>query len=40
MIPHLFDYQLALFVLVWLFVLLHIPGTKPDPPTRASEAQA
>jgi transposase-like protein len=39
MIPHLFDYQLALFVLVWLFVLLHIPGTKPGPPTPPAPAK-
>src|SRR6266545_1410405 len=39
MIPHLFYYQLALFVLVWLFVLLHIPGTKPGPPTPPAPAK-
>jgi hypothetical protein len=26
---HLFFYQLALFVLVWLFVMLHLTGSKP-----------
>jgi hypothetical protein len=29
MVPHLFFYQLALFVLVWLFVMLHVTGSKP-----------
>ena len=33
MISPLFYYQLAFCVLVWLFVLLHIPGTQPGPPT-------
>ena len=29
MVSHLFYYQLALFVLVWLFVMLHLTGSKP-----------
>jgi hypothetical protein len=29
MVPHLFFYQLALFVLVWLFVMLHGTWSKP-----------
>jgi hypothetical protein len=29
MIPHLFFYQLAVFVLVWLFIMLHVTGSKP-----------
>jgi hypothetical protein len=29
MVSHLFFYQLALFVLVWLFVMLHLTGSKP-----------
>jgi hypothetical protein len=29
MVPHQFYYQLALFVLVWLFVMLHLTGSKP-----------
>src|SRR5215510_3055664 len=33
MVSHLFFYQLALFVLVWLFVMLHITGSKPGLPT-------
>src|SRR5215467_1344268 len=32
MVSHLFYYQLALCVLVWLFVILHLPGAKPGPP--------
>ena len=30
MVSHLFYYQLALFVLVWLFVMLHVTGATPD----------
>jgi hypothetical protein len=33
MVSHLFYYQLALFVLVWLFVLLHVTWSKPGLPT-------
>jgi IS1 family transposase len=33
MVSHLFFYQLALFVLVWLFIMLHITGSKPGLPT-------
>jgi hypothetical protein len=29
MVSHLFYYQLALFVLVWLFVMLHLTWSKP-----------
>jgi IS1 family transposase len=29
MVSHLFFYQLALFVLVWLFVMLHLTGSQP-----------
>ena len=32
MVSHLFYYQLALFVLVWLFVMLHVTGAKPSLP--------
>jgi IS1 family transposase len=32
MVSHLFYYQLALCVLVWLFVMLHLPGAKPGQP--------
>jgi hypothetical protein len=30
MVSHLFFYQLALFVLVWLFVMLHVTWSKPE----------
>ena len=33
MVSHLFYYQLALFGLVWLFVMLHVTGSKPGRPT-------
>jgi hypothetical protein len=33
MVSSLFYYQLALFVLVWLFVMLHVTWSKPDLPT-------
>jgi hypothetical protein len=33
MVSHLFYYQLALFALVWLFVMLHVTGSKPGLPT-------
>ena len=29
MVSHLFYYQLALCVLVWLFVMLHVTWSKP-----------
>jgi hypothetical protein len=29
MVPHHLYYQLALFALVWLFVMLHVTGSKP-----------
>jgi hypothetical protein len=32
MVPHLLFYQLALFVLVWLFIMLHVTGSKPGRP--------
>jgi hypothetical protein len=32
MVSHLFYYQLAVWVLAWLFVLLHVTGSKPGPP--------
>jgi hypothetical protein len=40
MVPHQVCYQLALFVLVWFFVMLHITGAKPAHPTCASQVQA
>src|SRR5919202_5753236 len=39
MVSHLFYYQLALCVLVWLFVMLHVTGSKPCPPTPPAPAQ-
>jgi transposase-like protein len=33
MVSHLFYYQLAFVVLVWLFVLVHVTWSKPGPPT-------
>ena len=33
MVSHLFSYQLALCVLVWLFVMLHVTWSKPGLPT-------
>jgi hypothetical protein len=32
MVSHLFYYQLALLAIVWLFVLLHLPESKPSLP--------
>jgi IS1 family transposase len=32
MVSHLFYYQLALLAMIWLFVLLHLTGAKPDLP--------
>src|SRR5256886_828098 len=39
MVSHLFYYQLALFVLVWLFVMLHVTWSKPGLPTPPVPAQ-
>ena len=39
MVSHLFYYQLALCVLVWLFVLLHVTWSKPGLPTPPVPAQ-
>src|SRR5438093_6915248 len=39
MVPHYFFYQLALFVLVWLFVMLHVTGPKPGLTTPPVPAQ-
>ena len=33
MVSPLFYYQLALCALVWLFVMWHVTGAKPGPPT-------
>src|SRR5262245_45134115 len=30
MVSHLFSYQLAVLVLAWLFVMLHVTGAKPS----------
>jgi hypothetical protein len=32
MVPHHFFYQLALLVIIWLFVMLHLTGSKPGRP--------
>jgi IS1 family transposase len=39
MVSHLFYYQLALFALVWLFVMLHVTGAKPGLPTPPAPAK-
>ena len=39
MVSHLFYYQLALFALVWLFVMLHVTGSKPGLPTPPAPAK-
>ena len=39
MVSYLFYYQLALFVLVWLFVMLHVTWSKPGLPTPPVPAQ-
>src|SRR5919109_3912943 len=39
MVSHLFYYQLALFVLVWLFVMLHVTGSKPGLPIPPAPAK-
>jgi IS1 family transposase len=33
MVSHLFYYQLALLAIIWLFVMLHLTGSKPGRPT-------
>ena len=38
MVSHHFVYQLVLFVLIWLFVILHL--TRPKPAVVASAAPA
>ena len=39
MVSYLFYYQLALFVLMWLFVMLHVTWSKPGLPTPPVPAQ-
>src|SRR5437899_6715861 len=39
MVSYLFYYQLALFVLVWLFVMLHVTWSKPGLPPPPVPAQ-
>ncbi len=39
MVSHLFYYQLALCVLVWLFVMLHVTGSNPGLPASPAAAQ-
>jgi hypothetical protein len=39
MVSHLFYYQLALFALVWLFIMLHVMWSKPGLPTPPVPAQ-
>jgi IS1 family transposase len=39
MVSHLFYYQLALCVLVWLFVMLHVTGSHPDLPASPAVAK-
>src|SRR5262245_53516308 len=39
MVSHLFYYQLAFCVLVWLFVMLHVTGAKPGLPTPPAPAK-
>jgi IS1 family transposase len=39
MVSYLFYYQLALFVLVWLFIMLHVTWSKPGLPTPPVPAQ-
>src|SRR6266568_9314550 len=39
MVPHHFFYQLAFFVLVWLFVMLHVTWSKPGLTTPPVPAQ-
>jgi hypothetical protein len=39
MVSHLFYYQLALFALVWLSVMLHVTGSQPGLPTPPAPAK-
>jgi hypothetical protein len=39
MVPHYFFYQLTLFVLVWLLVMLHVTGSKSGLPAPAVPAK-
>ena len=39
MVSYLFYYQLALFVLVWLFIMVHVTWSKPGLPTPPVPAQ-
>ena len=39
MISHLFYYQLALLAIIWLFVMLHLTGSKPGLPAPPVPAQ-
>src|SRR4029434_3701339 len=39
MVSHLFYYQLALCVLVWLFVMLHVTGSHPGLPASPAVAK-
>ena len=39
MVSHLFYYQLAFCVLVWLFVMLHVTGSTPGLPASPAAAQ-
>src|SRR5262245_63207396 len=39
MVSHLFYYQLALLAIIWLFVMLHITGSKPGLPAPPVPAQ-
>ena len=39
MVSHLFYYQLALYALVWLFVMLHVTESKPGPPPPPAPAK-
>ena len=39
MISHLFYYQLAVLVLAWLFVMLHVTGSTPGLPAPPISAQ-
>jgi IS1 family transposase len=38
MVSHLFYYQLALLVIIWLFVMLHLTGSTPAVPAAAAPA--
>jgi hypothetical protein len=39
MVSHLFYYQLAVLILAWLFVMLHVTGSKPGLPAPPISAQ-